>query len=279
MSKQVKTIQILLRSRRILACVVVAVVGVVVCLVVQPWLTEPQYKGRSLSEWVNNPSNRPAGTYTTYHTDETLAALREMGPEVFPALVNMLNEPSRVERVFFLIIRELPSLRGRFTAPELRRLNAQSALFELGSGAAPAAPLLAPMLSRPATASSSLACLCKMGQTGERILGAAYTNRPAWDALTCRSYINYLRLTPRHDEQTGKAMCAFIGDTNADVRLYAIQQSASFTGLSDTLIPELRKNLADEDTRIRWWSSNSIAKLEPYSWDYLMGKRIGKLNN
>lgn len=279
MSKQVKTIQTLPRRRRILACVVVAVVGVVICLVVQPWLTEPQYKGKSLSEWLNDSGNRPAGTYRTHHTDETITALREMGPEVFPALVNMLDEPSRVERVVFLMIREFPPLRGRFTSPELRRLNAQSALVELGSGAAPAVPLLVPMLSRPATASSALACLRNMGEGGARVLGAAYTNRPAWDAITCQSYINYLRFTPRHDEQTGRAICAFLGDTNADVRLYAIQQSASFTGLSDTLIPELRKNLADEDATIRYWSSNSIAKLEPYSWDYLMGSRAVKLNN
>jgi hypothetical protein len=266
-----------LRRLAVLIVAIALVVGLVNFGLFHSQTSEPTYQARTLASWMDDFGK---GTGKTYPA-ETIEAIRTMGTNALPYLVRMLGaSPSPASKELCRIASRVSALRrlwmppSRWRQPGLRQIQAFEVLQALGRDAAPAAPLLVPLLERTNTSFFASIVLGRMGESASPFLQTVCTNRARWDSRTRMMYLTALRGIRSDDAGVIRAMSVFFDDPDAQVRAYAAQQSAGFPSQSETLVPLLKQRLLDRDTNVQLCADNAIRSIERDALDNLFPRSI-----
>lgn len=277
-----------------LSCTGLIILGVVLLGFASGNRSEPQFKGKSLSEWL--------AIYMRYgrrdaQGEEAYAAVKEIGTNALPILVADLHwKPPAWNRMVIGAVSPWPSASRRvqrFFWESDRRLRAHLGIFILGADAAPAVPELVRSLVDPEASEPQIFALGAIGQPawaqlmvtlttrtnsmGVRIaaiyaLGEMGTN--ASDSINV--LIDCLRETPGIDAWAAWALVRVAVDpetvipalTNAlqsptvALRRAAANSLYELGGGAESAAPALRAVLRDVDEDVRKSATNALAEMK-----------------
>jgi hypothetical protein len=223
----------------------VAIIAVVATIALTTRDSEPEYKGRTLSEWASELNQFGLQRVQAGDNDlETIiasppaAALREMTPQILPILIRWISyekspRRERVENFFWPVANRVGASR-RYALltfrEEMRSARAQMIFCVLGTNAVPALPQLSNVVvnaSKPKTAEDALRAIEFTGKAGiKTMLGLA--------------------LNPRNHHQT-ETMSAL--------------GQCRFKGYDKLITTELRKYMNDSDPNVRGNATNAFNQL------------------
>jgi hypothetical protein len=205
-----------------------------------PEKPEPVYKGRKLSEWVDQ-----AAAQNDFNR-ETTHAIQVIGTNGIPFYLRWFGYRAglfyRIERTLAVPARRWLNVQWQPGVLETRRaLFSYLALTELGERAAPAIPKLLTYAKRPPDPQQP----SSMSEPRTTIMLLGYMGRPGVDA--------YLSLVTYQD---------------ARMRAFAIGQAATFYR-NFYLDPEVatefkRRSLEDPDFEVRVAGTNALKQYDPY---------------
>jgi hypothetical protein len=254
------------RSIILVSCIIVAAVA---AFIFWPGEREPEYQGKTLSDWLllsekNRLGIHPNGTVTvTVTVNATINAqdaIRHFGTNALPYLIKNVQEKRTVPRS---LLRQLayklrlpPRVLAGLRRPTLESLLRESATvhaFEtLGAVAVPAVPELARIMYRSQDQEIShraMNCLAAIRPEGLFILGTALTNLAATstfkdDAIDAISGIetNASLLLPM--------LLAWLKETNTTNVRVAVKALGDMALRPDVSVPALTNKLSDPALRL-----------------------------
>jgi HEAT repeat protein len=273
----------------LLAVLSVALAGGVFWMLSRP--AEPVYQGKPLSAWLNEIDFDP---YSVYTNQAAFVAFTEMGTNVIPALLNIIQSGDPPFEKFTLEIKRVQS-RGHFPGRAARhqRWAASVALYAMGTNAKPAFPILTNLLFHTNEMIPSSVALAGMGSAGLPPLMAALTNQNAsirksaanglvWE----RSDLNLVvpALIARLSDQDGTVHVTAVialGELHAEPRLAVPALMKDFPGKNRVLrslilmalrefgtnasaaVPMLLETVSDNDQEVRTYADWALKQIDP----------------
>jgi hypothetical protein len=166
-----------IKRTKLIALVLLAVIGGVTAYSLRHRSDEPEYEGRRLSEWLHYDR-------ATYDYHETQVALRSIGTNAIPHLLKWIAyEPPAWQTTFneklpeFIINRS--AVRGWLDEGELRARSATMGFRVLGTNAVSAIPELEALMNdatKPNSSSRAIYALSYIGEPAIPSLKAAFAN-------------------------------------------------------------------------------------------------------
>jgi len=210
---------------------------------------EPNYRGRSLTSWLDQYQNTPFEEQK--HRSEAEGAVRTIGAEkALPYLLSMLDADDGPIRSW--IIRKSENLDFRVlklrAAVETQLLGIAG--FEvLGTNGAPAMMPLARLLDDPRRAFVAVRCLSCIGKPAEAVLCQSLTHK---NVEVRASAIAALAAVTDDVEKYIARVKPGLKDPEKVVRYAALDAIGSQTEASDLAVPFLLAALKDNDERFRF---------------------------
>ncbi|MGZ4964654.1 MAG: HEAT repeat domain-containing protein [Limisphaerales bacterium] len=227
-----------------IATVAVIVIAAVVVLITAN--SEPEYKGRTLSEWISAYDDAYADAIDKRESmdapksSEAAHALREMTPQILPILIGRISyeKSPRVASIqkFLEPIAETTGFGMRYSTLINRgenRVWAALAVFELlGTNATPAIPQLSNMImdaKHPDTAHNALQAIASTGNAGTQTIVALLHN-------------------PDNPNRSATLAALRLCDFNSP----------------EIITNEIREHLSDPDAHMRMAATNLLESLKPH---------------
>jgi len=238
--------------------------------------TEPQWKGRTLSQWLDTPAF--AGFYEYRPVEkaenkEAFDAVRAMGTNCLPWLLARLaprEKPGRFREWLDELALKVEESGGqvpweRSANQHTRQVSrAIAAFFVLGQVAAPAVPQLRDgLLGRDGHLErlASANALGVLGDSGVSVLLNAVTST---DARARQYAVCGLGPSTTNCEMSLAALCKAAADSERRVRQFASLSLAQFTNHSSIVVPALTNLMADSDKLVR---HSAMFSLKMYKGD------------
>ena len=214
------------RRRALLAAACLLAAVALVALLLRE--TEPQYQGRSLSQWLESSTPRRPGDPTVAEARE---ALHHLGTNAFPTLLQWIShDPSTFRKTTLALSRKLPGpVQFRFLHAAADRANkAQMALAILGPEARPTIPELTRL---------------------------AVTSRGDERALRCINSLQYM------GPEALPGLITVITNKGGMVRYYAISCIPRFGTNALPALPILIRALGDQDDVVACEAADALGEL------------------
>jgi len=249
----------------------VFVVTLILVLSRQP---EPQYHGRTLSEWLaqNGTARLKSSSAGLSETQEASEAVRQIGTNALPFLVKWMSYemPPWRRKLSAPLLRLKPNSRQNplvlsllGTKSEERRWQALSAFEILGPKASPAVPDLERMLkSRKATPTWNLATMALgyIGKDGLPTLIVALADPSQTNRWRILGAIGSVRNLDSNDQRAVAVLIKYLNDSDPLLATTAAQSLGSLALQPDLAVPALTKVFEDPKSRLRIVSALSLGK-------------------
>ncbi len=273
------------------AAVIVAAIAVL--LWVNRSEPEPQYEGRTLSQWVD--SLQPANP-----TAEATNAICQIGTNALPYLLRWMSyDPSKFRNQLLRLVFKLPGRPPRFLAlPAVRSANAEFALGILGANARPAIPRLVelaitsrgdsrcvisvrsiarigrdalPLLmvatnreARPATRYLAIHALATECTNGESAVAALVPTLDDSDPDVAAQAAYAMSMFPLDSPlPVVPALIAKLQSTNPELRGFAVAGLGSYGTRAASAVPILKPMLLDTSHSVREEVTNALLRIAP----------------
>lgn len=237
---------------------------------------EPEWKGKTLSQWLDTPDFIGFYEYRVAETkanEEPIAAIRAMGTNCLPWLLARMTadyQPGILRGWLDDLARKIEVLAGyapwetysRFQTR--RQTQAIAAISVLGEVSAPVAPELQRGLLTPTHQLDQLACasaLGVMGDTGISVLLSAVTNT---DAKVRQFAVSGLGCSSTRHGEALAALLRAAQDSEKRVRQFVALSLVEFTNHSHVVVPALTNLMADPDQIVRF---SAVSSLDMYAGD------------
>jgi HEAT repeat protein len=224
----------------------------------QPHDSELKLDGRPVGEVLREVNSGDAA-----RKSQAVELLRRSGTNLFPVVVQLLESKpesaaDKQKSGGSPSARVLPSLRE--TLPATRRSYAVGAFHALGTNAAAAMPLVAPLLNAPESATVAAMVLVRMGPEGVvAVLQATTSSQPRVRTAAASALLS---LRPA-DAAAQPLLLAALPSTNA----FTVATSAAALGKigveAALTAPELAKLLTHESLDVRIGASSGLRDLGP----------------
>lgn len=225
---------------------------------------EPNYQGRSLSEWL---AQYERDDLTPELYQEAREAIRKIGTNGIPTLLRMIQAK---DSSALLKIRdwmdEHSICKVNFAQAEERRLRAHIGLRMLQADAAPAVPKLIE-LSQPINCNESrqiviqtLRYLRPAAQPAIPTLLSIASDVKDPERRNALLALADLRLTP---ETVVPQLVLLLKDPDKNICIYALMGLASYKEASKSAVPELIALLADSNKGVRETATNALRLIDP----------------
>ena len=225
---------------------------------------EPSYEGRTLSQWLwaSDDHPVPAGTTPHYEGPKASAAVRHIGTNAIPYLLEWLHyEESPLRDKFQRVVARVGQLVGwRPKSAENRQIYAQLGFDQLGPQARTVIPELVRLMNDPKApgtaraATDALACV----RTKEAftLVLAVMTNKQhhAREAAVASIY-----RCEAHARQASPALIQCLQDTNPAIVIRAASSLARLKPEPGLVVPALAAHLNDSEICVRQWMAEMLA--------------------
>lgn len=257
----------------LLGCLAMLIIVVTVILVLCHQ-QEPQYDGRTLSEWLaqNGNAHRARSSAGGSDPQEAIEAVRHIGTNALPFLVKWMSyeTPAWRRQLAPALLRLWPN--SRRNASVLSLLGAKreesswqalSAFEILGPEASPAVPDLERMMKNSkATPTWNLATLALgyIGKDGLPALIAALSDPSQSNRWRIIGAIGSIRNLDSNDRRAVVVLIKYLNDSDALLATTAARSLGSLALQPDLVVPALTKVFEDPKSRLRLVSALSLGK-------------------
>jgi HEAT repeats len=228
------------------------------------WLlrpSEPSYKGKSLSVWLEYLASDDG------NTPEAREAVRQIGANAIPTLLRMLranDSPLKTKCIELLDRQHL--VKVRITPALEKNYEAGDAFSALGVDAAVALPDLIQIYDEKISTDSQRMTAVSIGGIGPAasvaiptlLRGLQTTNDPV------RGYTVYA-LGEIHSEPVlvVPELANLLHDSNGDVRCFAAQALGEYGTSAESSVPDLIRMLNDPQALTRYMATNALKQIDP----------------
>ena len=234
-----------------------------------PFPLEPHYQGRSLSSWLQQCSDTPLDE--TQRLAEAQTAIRAMPvKKVLPRLLDLVEAKDDEVSLWMIAAGNRIKISDEFGDRLIRWHSAEDfqqlgiAGFEvLGTNAAPAVGELTRLLNDPEHAFTAARCLVLLGPSAEAPMCQGLTNA---NSLVRRYCASQLSRVFDNDRAYVAHLTNSLSDSDASVRVAAVQGIGAQTALPDLVIPILVAVVEKRDGNI---SSEAAAALAGFGTNAL----------
>lgn len=220
-------------------------------------LREPVYHGEPLSAWLEDLNST-----SLYTQDTAKAAIRELGTNTLPVLVQMLqSNDSHFKLRFIELVRKQSLMRFRFRTAKERHRMAIKGCQALGPLARPAIPALIGFLNNAEIANEAAYSLVVIDE-GIFPLTRAVTNENYEAAV--RSAAAARLASGRYDEMTAVgALLRSLQDQNPEVSSQAARALGVINKEPDLVVPALTEKLNNSSALVRRESAGALGRFGP----------------
>ncbi|MDB6068663.1 MAG: hypothetical protein JWR26_4871 [Pedosphaera sp.] len=240
------------RSRITFSLLLVALVGGIAWLAFRP--SEPRYKGRRLSAWLEDLNEaRPGPQF-----DEAREAISQMGSNSLPRIISMLRARDSLSKQRLMKwAGEHHMFESAFEPVQKSQHHAVIACFVLGPKAAPAIPALIAFLNEGNVGTGVGQTLAKMGPEALGPLIGSLSNR---DDLVRREVAYSLGDFQSNAPMVVPVLIQCLKDKASSVRFFAAVSLAHLAKEPTVAIPALVGALNDEDNTVRYTACLAIGE-------------------
>lgn len=254
--------------RGTLILVVLVCLAIGLCVVKVAARREPQYHGRTLSEWLDAYQHGRFSGPSSAESREAAEAVRHIGTNALPFLVKWISceTPawgSKLYAAFFKLApssRQNPFVRSVLTKIEKDQVGQVLSGFDiLGAQAGPAVPDLARLMVNTRSPWVIIA-LSHVGKDGLPVLISGLSDPRQTDRWRVVSAIGAIRNLPPNDQTAVPVLVKHLSDPNPAVATAAAQSLGSLTLQPELAVPALIKVFKDPKSQLRVASALALGK-------------------